>query len=61
MLLLIGRLSLRARHQQFTGRRINQMSAAARHAAHGLRCFIIISGNIVSVSLDDIACVRTAR
>ena len=37
------------------------MSAAARYAAHGmigLRCFI--TGNVVSVSLDDIACVRTA-
>ena len=58
---MIGRLSLQARHQQFTGRQINQMSAAARYAAHGmigLRCFI--SGNVVSVSLDDIACVRTA-
>ena len=36
------------------------MSAAARYAAHGvigLRWFI--SGSIVSVTLDDIACVRT--
>ena len=44
-----------------TGHRINKMSAAARYAAHGmigLRCFI--SGNVVSVILDDIAYVRTA-
>jgi hypothetical protein len=37
------------------------MSAAACYATHGvigLRRFT--SGNVVSVSLDDIACVRTA-
>jgi hypothetical protein len=37
------------------------MRSAARYAAHGmigLRC--VISGNVVGMSLDDIACVRTA-